>query len=56
MILDVVLNISSIKSRVNFPTGEDLSGAAIALVRLQDTYKLDPVEVAKGLLNGKKYR
>lgn len=32
----------------SFPSGEDLSGAADALLRLQDTYKLDTATIAKG--------
>lgn len=43
------------KDTLKFPSDEDLSGAAAALVRLQDTYRLDTVEVAKGRLNGVKY-
>ncbi|XP_077287103.1 prolyl 4-hydroxylase subunit alpha-1-like isoform X2 [Arctopsyche grandis] len=50
-----VRNITSLKENVRFPTEEDLSGAAAALVRLQDTYRLDTNEVAKGKLNGIKY-
>ncbi|XP_001371555.2 prolyl 4-hydroxylase subunit alpha-2 [Monodelphis domestica] len=39
-----------------FPTEEDETGAAIALMRLQDTYKLDPDTISKGDLPGTKYR
>ncbi|XP_039766163.1 prolyl 4-hydroxylase subunit alpha-2 isoform X3 [Ornithorhynchus anatinus] len=39
-----------------FPTEEDETGAAKALMRLQDTYKLDPDTIAKGDLPGTKYR
>ena len=38
-----------------FPTNEDLNGAAVALTRLQDTYKLKTDELADGVLMGKKY-
>ena len=40
---------------LHFPTDEDLSGAAVALMRLQDTYGLDTHSLAKGELLGKKY-
>lgn len=39
-----------------FPTDEDETGAAKALMRLQDTYKLDPDTISKGELPGTKYR
>lgn len=35
-----------------FPTDEDESGAAKALMRLQDTYKLDPDTISRGELPG----
>lgn len=35
-----------------FPTDEDEMGAAKALMRLQDTYKLDPAMISKGELPG----
>ena len=43
-------NISSLTG--TFPTGEDLTGAAAALMRLQDTYKLDSKSMAKGEFGG----
>ncbi|XP_027704972.1 prolyl 4-hydroxylase subunit alpha-2 isoform X4 [Vombatus ursinus] len=39
-----------------FPTEEDETGAAKALMRLQDTYKLDPDTISRGDLPGTKYR
>nr|XP_045008332.1 prolyl 4-hydroxylase subunit alpha-2 isoform X4 [Jaculus jaculus] len=39
-----------------FPTDEDELGAAKALMRLQDTYKLDPATIARGELPGTKYQ
>jgi len=45
-------NISSLAG--NFPTGEDLTGAAAGLMRLQDTYKLDTKSMAKGEFGGVK--
>jgi prolyl 4-hydroxylase len=40
---------------MKFPTEEDLNGAAVALTRLQDTYRLDTSSLARGELNGIKY-
>uniref|UniRef100_A0A4W3JH91 procollagen-proline 4-dioxygenase n=1 Tax=Callorhinchus milii TaxID=7868 RepID=A0A4W3JH91_CALMI len=42
--------------RQRFPTDEDESGAALALMRLQDTYKLDSDSISRGNLPGVKYR
>ncbi|XP_058917808.1 prolyl 4-hydroxylase subunit alpha-2 isoform X3 [Kogia breviceps] len=39
-----------------FPTDEDETGAAKALMRLQDTYRLDPDTISKGELPGTKYQ
>ncbi|XP_066197902.1 prolyl 4-hydroxylase subunit alpha-2 isoform X1 [Saccopteryx leptura] len=39
-----------------FPTDEDEVGAAKALMRLQDTYKLDPDTISKGELPGTKHQ
>ncbi|KPI92760.1 Prolyl 4-hydroxylase subunit alpha-2 [Papilio xuthus] len=41
---------------VRYPTDEDLTGAAQALTRLQNTYQLDIKELAQGRLNGIVYR
>ncbi len=40
---------------LRFPSDEDLTGAAVALMRLQDTYMLDTHALAEGKLLGKKY-
>ncbi|ESO84721.1 hypothetical protein LOTGIDRAFT_196347 [Lottia gigantea] len=40
--------------RQDLPKYEDLSGAAAALMRLQDTYKLDTSKIAEGDLGGSK--
>ncbi|VDM99934.1 unnamed protein product, partial [Onchocerca ochengi] len=34
--------------RISYPTKEDLSGAAIGLLRLQDTYQMNIQDIAKG--------
>ena len=33
-----------------WPSEEDLSGAAIALTRLQETYNIDPTDLAHGMM------
>ena len=38
--------------RENLPTYEDLSGSVSALLRLQDTYKLETTELARGNVGG----
>ncbi|XP_046656313.1 prolyl 4-hydroxylase subunit alpha-1-like [Daphnia pulicaria] len=51
-----IQNITQHRSLLRFPNEEDLNGAAVALMRLQDTYKLDTHALAEGkLLGGKKY-
>ncbi|VDM97740.1 unnamed protein product, partial [Onchocerca ochengi] len=47
---DVIRNVTrqkAIKS-INYPTEEDLSGAVIGLLRLQDTYQMDTKDIADG--------
>lgn len=60
MVADVgtpfIKNVSSYRDYLKFPNDEDLNGAAVALMRLQDTYKLDTANLAKGELNGIQYR
>ncbi|BFF93072.1 prolyl 4-hydroxylase subunit alpha-2 [Drosophila madeirensis] len=48
-------NVSQQGDGLSFPSQEDVDGAALALVRLQSTYKLDVAQVAAGILNGIKY-
>jgi prolyl 4-hydroxylase len=50
-----VQNITTFRDILKFPSDEDLNGAAVALMRLQDTYKLDTASVARGELNGVQY-
>lgn len=47
---EFLANLSS--KTVAFPTSEDLTGAAEALLRLQDTYALSTTKVARGDLMG----
>jgi len=42
--------IGSYRDGSNFPGGDDLNGAAQALVRLQDTYRLDMPSLAQGVV------
>lgn len=39
---------------VKFPDQEDLNGAAVALMRLQDTYRLTTADMADGRIQGVK--
>ena len=48
-------NITQHRGVLHFPSDEDLNGAAMALMRLQDTYMLDTHDLAEGELQGKKY-
>lgn len=48
--------LTDAKSVLKFPTAEDLTGAATALMRLQNTYNLETSSLAKGILNGIQYR
>uniref|UniRef100_A0A182PPX1 procollagen-proline 4-dioxygenase n=1 Tax=Anopheles epiroticus TaxID=199890 RepID=A0A182PPX1_9DIPT len=48
-------NVTSYRSVLKFPSDEDLNGAAVALMRLQDTYNLDTAALARGMLNGVQY-
>lgn len=55
LFLAYVHNITQHRGVLRFPSEEDLNGAAVALMRLQDTYKLDTHALAEGKLLGKKY-
>ncbi|KAK6039932.1 tetratricopeptide repeat protein [Cooperia oncophora] len=43
-----------IRSQVKFPQEEDLSGAATAILRLQDVYRLDTTDLSNGVILGDK--
>ncbi|XP_046656322.1 prolyl 4-hydroxylase subunit alpha-1-like [Daphnia pulicaria] len=49
-----IKNITQHRTSLRFPSEEDLNGAAVALMRLQDTYKLDTHALAEGKVLGKK--
>lgn len=44
----VLANLNNSANQDKFPSAEDLSGAAAALLRLQDTYKLETSVLARG--------
>lgn len=48
-------NVTNHRTVLKFPSEEDLNGAAVALMRLQDTYKLETSSIARGELNGVQY-
>ncbi|XP_055525461.1 prolyl 4-hydroxylase subunit alpha-1-like [Wyeomyia smithii] len=52
---DFLENVTNYRDVLKFPSDEDLNGAAVALMRLQDTYKLNTASVARGELNGVQY-
>lgn len=54
--IEYLKNVTMHKTFLTFPSDEDLNGAAIALIRLQDTYGLDTASIARGELNGVQYR
>ena len=53
----VVANLTQQRdsSGLKWPSDEDLNGAAVGLMRLQDTYRLDTDSLARGVLNGHHY-
>lgn len=55
MFLETLQNITLMRETLKFPTEEDLTGAAVALMRLQDTYQLETSSLARGELNGVQY-
>lgn len=53
--IEFLENVTNHRTELKFPSEEDLNGAAVALMRLQDTYKLDTSSIARGELNGVQY-
>ncbi|TKR86888.1 hypothetical protein L596_011391 [Steinernema carpocapsae] len=51
---EYINNITDSRSTVKYPTNEDLDGAAVALLRLQDTYKLEAKDLSRGIIGGEK--
>ncbi|EPB69385.1 tetratricopeptide repeat protein [Ancylostoma ceylanicum] len=45
---DFIERMSNANYGIRYPTEEDLTGAAIGLLRLQDTYRLDTTDLAQG--------
>lgn len=54
--IEFLENVTMHRNVMKFPSDEDLNGAVAALIRLQDTYNLDTASIARGELNGVKYR
>ncbi|KAI4458946.1 prolyl 4-hydroxylase alpha subunit [Holotrichia oblita] len=52
---EFIAEFDNLKSSLKFPSNEDLNGAAMALTRLQDIYRLDASSLANGEINGVKY-
>ncbi|XP_076368275.1 prolyl 4-hydroxylase subunit alpha-1-like [Tachypleus tridentatus] len=52
---NLIENMTRNREDLKFPDNEDLNGAAVALLRLQDTYKLDTSNLAKGYIQGAKH-
>ena len=48
----MVQGLDQLRSRSSFPEIEDLDGAAVALVRLQDIYKLNMTTLPLGHFTG----
>lgn len=55
-ILAFLENVTMHRNIMKFPTQDDLTGAVISLIRLQETYNLDTESIARGELNGVRYR
>uniref|UniRef100_A0A0K0DP84 P4Hc domain-containing protein n=1 Tax=Angiostrongylus cantonensis TaxID=6313 RepID=A0A0K0DP84_ANGCA len=47
-------NLNNISCQIKFPQEEDLSGAATAILRLQDVYRLDTTDLSNGIIMGDK--
>ncbi|XP_013187300.1 prolyl 4-hydroxylase subunit alpha-1 [Amyelois transitella] len=52
---EYIKNVTINHKDVKYPAAEDLSGAAHALIRLQETYRLNVKDLAEGMLNGVVY-
>lgn len=50
------LKSNDLRKIVQFPSEEDLQGAAQAITRIQDTYDLETGNMSRGILNGIQYR
>jgi Prolyl 4-Hydroxylase alpha-subunit, N-terminal region len=52
---EVIQALIEVKGENKFPGPQDLQGAAVALTRLQDVYRLQTSDVSLGILNGVNY-
>lgn len=55
MLLALIQQITEERDDLLFPDDEDLNGAAVALMRLQDTYQLETSSLARGEIQGVRY-
>lgn len=55
-LVEFLENVTNHRNILKFPSDEDLNGAVVALLRLQDTYNLETAKIARGELNGVQYR
>ncbi|XP_043212723.1 prolyl 4-hydroxylase subunit alpha-1-like isoform X3 [Amphibalanus amphitrite] len=51
-----VENITQVSESLRIPDDEDLNGAAMALIRLQDTYRLNTADIASGEIQGSRLK
>ncbi|XP_037084347.1 prolyl 4-hydroxylase subunit alpha-2-like [Pollicipes pollicipes] len=51
-----VENITQVSDHLRIPDDEDLTGAAMALIRLQDTYRLNTADIASGDIRGSRLK
>lgn len=52
LVADVLEEVDDLRTRFYLPVTADLHGAAVAIVRLQDVYKLDMEKLGQGIIPG----
>ena len=53
---EILMKIQQIREDENFPIIDDIQSVVTGFLRLQSTYKLDPMEAINGKINGVQYR
>lgn len=56
MVLDFFGKFKKLQQNRRYPDDADLNGAAIALARLQHTYRLNTTDLANGIIKNVQYR
>lgn len=56
LFLEYIFRVENIYNKRRYPKVEDLNGAAIAISRLQQTYKLNAFDLANGQIRGIQYK